>query len=222
MNSLDLNPALKVVSCTLSSTSSTSKVSRVKRVTYDLRVFCSPYMRVSKWFAGLFGRCPPMKWQRKELPSCSKLLMDNFGSLVNHSLAAPLRVVGKERHSISSGGCWSPRVVLKVLRWSKGSFSPSNCSSCGRRNFEGTRHSRTAMVKVNMPSWPFYLDSGLFSLWSRSSTRPSLFSFLWKGPSSPLLEYLVVFSDYLCHHPGWFLCDCLLVAVVASSLGTVW
>ena len=29
----------------------------------------------------------------------------DVGNFVNHSLAAPLRVAGKERHSISSGDC---------------------------------------------------------------------------------------------------------------------
>ena len=104
-NSLDFNLALKAVSYTLSSTSSTSKVPQVKRVTYDLTVSFSPCLMVNKWSTSLFGRCPPMKWWRKELPSCSKLSMDDVGSLVNHSLAAPLRVVGKKRYSISSGGC---------------------------------------------------------------------------------------------------------------------
>ena len=102
---------------------------------------------VSRWSAGLFRHCPPMKWWRKELPSYLKLSMDNVGSLVNHFLVASLSAVGKEWHSISSGGCWSPKVVLKVLRWSKGSFSPSKGSSYDRPNFEGIRHSRTAMVK---------------------------------------------------------------------------
>ena len=73
--------------------------------------------------------------------------MDEVDNFVNHSPAAPLRVVGKERHSISSGGCWRPRVVLKVLRWSWGSLSSSNGSSWGKRNFDGTRHSSTAAVK---------------------------------------------------------------------------
>ena len=127
--SLDRNPALKVVSCTLSSASFTSKVSRVKRFTYNLRVSFSPCLTVSRWSAGLLGRCTPMKWRRKALLNCSKLSTDNVGNLVNHSLTAPLRVVGKELHSISSGGCWRPNVVLKVLRWSWGSLSPSNDSS---------------------------------------------------------------------------------------------
>ena len=104
MNSLDFNPALKFVSCTLSLVSSTSKISRVKRFTYDLRVSFSPYLMVSKWSASLLGHCPLTKWRRKELPNCSKLSMNDVGNFVNHSLAAPLRVVGKEWYSISSGG----------------------------------------------------------------------------------------------------------------------
>ena len=73
--------------------------------------------------------------------------MDEVGNFVKHSLTAPLWVVGKDQHNISSRGCWRPRVVLKVLRWSKGSFNPSNGSSCGRWNFEGTGHSKTTVVK---------------------------------------------------------------------------
>ena len=73
--------------------------------------------------------------------------MDDVGNFVNHSLAAPLRVVGKEWHSISSGGCWRPRAILKVLRWSRGSFSLSNGSSWSRQNFGNIGHSRTAVVK---------------------------------------------------------------------------
>ena len=114
---------------------------------YDLRVSFSPCLMVSKWFAGHHGCYPPTKWHRKELLNCSKLSMDDVGNFVNHSLTAPLRVVEKERHSISSGGCWRPSVVLKVLRWSKGSLSPLNGSNWGSRNFDGTRHSRTTAVK---------------------------------------------------------------------------
>ena len=102
---------------------------------------------VNRWSAGLFGCCPLTKWRRKELLSCSKLSIDDVGSLVNHYLVAPLRVVGKERYSISLGGYWRPKIILKVLRWSKGSFSSTNGSSCGKRNFKGTGHSRTTMVK---------------------------------------------------------------------------
>ena len=91
------------------------------------------------------------------------------GSLVNYSLAAPLRIVGKERHSISLGDYWRPKVILKVLRWSKGSFNPSNGSSCGRRNFDGTEHSRTAMVKG---------ESLLLTILSKLQSVFSLIAFL--------------------------------------------
>ena len=119
----------------------------MKRFTYNLRVSFSPCLMVSKWFAGLLGYCPLMKWRKKELPNCLKLSMDDVGNFVNRFLAAPLRVVGKERHSISSGDCWRPKVVLKVLRWSKGSFIPLNGLSCGRQNFDDTGHSGTANMK---------------------------------------------------------------------------
>ena len=124
---------------------------------------------VSKWSVGLFKRCPPTKWWRKELPSYSKLSMDEVGSLVNHSLAAPLRVVVKERHSISSRGCWSPKVILKVLRWSKISFNPSNGLSWGRRNFKGIGHSTTTTVKC---------ESVLLTILSRLRSVLSLIAFL--------------------------------------------
>ena len=88
-----------------------------------------------------------MKWCKKALLNWLKLFKDEVGNFVNHSLAAPLRMVGKERHNISSSGCWRPRVVLKVLRWSWGSLSPSNGSSWGKQNFDGTGHLSTAAVK---------------------------------------------------------------------------
>jgi len=104
-NSLDFNLVLKAINYTLSSASSTSKVYRVKHFTYDLKVSFSPYLIVSRWSASLFGHCPPTKWHKKELLSCSKSSMDDVGNFMNHSLAASLRVVGKKRHNISLGGC---------------------------------------------------------------------------------------------------------------------
>ena len=104
-NSLDFNPALKVVSSTLSSTLSTSNVSQVKRFTYNLRISISPCLMVSKWVAILLKHCPSTKWRKKELSNCSKLSIDVAGNFVNHSLTASLRVVGNERHNILSRGC---------------------------------------------------------------------------------------------------------------------
>ena len=95
-NSLDFNPALKVVNCTLSLASSTSRVSRVKRFTYDRKVSFSPCLIVSKWSVGFLRRCPPTKCRKKALLNYSKLLMDEVGNFVNHSLTTPLRVVGKK------------------------------------------------------------------------------------------------------------------------------
>ena len=95
-NSLNINPALKVINYTLSLASSTSRVSQVKRFTYDLWVSFSLCLMVSKWSAGLFRRFLPMKWHKKALLNCLKLSMDDVSNFVNHSLAAPLSVVGKE------------------------------------------------------------------------------------------------------------------------------
>ena len=117
----------------------------MKCITYDLRVSFSPCLMVSRWYAGLFGRCPPTKWGTKELPNCSKLSMDDVGSLLNHTHSAPLRVVGMIMYLVR--GLLKTRVVLKVLRWSSKSFRPSNDSSYGRRNFEGIGHSRTFVEK---------------------------------------------------------------------------
>ena len=114
---------------------------------YDLNVSFSPCLIISRRSAGLFRCCPRTKWHKKELLSYLKSLMNEVGNFMNHSLAALLRVVGKEWHNISLGGCCRPKVVLKVLRWSKGSFNLPNGSSYGRQNFEGTGHSKIAIVK---------------------------------------------------------------------------
>ena len=44
-------------------------------------------------------------------------------------------------------GYWRPKVVLKVVMWSSGSFRPSNDLSYGRWNFEGIGHSSTLVMK---------------------------------------------------------------------------
>ena len=159
---------------------------------------------VSRWSAGLFGRYPPTKWHTKELPSCSKLSMDDVANLLNHTHPAPLRVVRKEQHNISSGGCCKLKVVLKVVMWSSISFRSSNNSSCGRWNFGDIGHSRTFMVKgesvlLTIPSsiWSVFsliafLNSSislLISLRRSEFTSFEVFSrwwssLLWLSPSS--------------------------------------
>ena len=117
-----------------------------------------------------------MKWRRKALLNCSKLSMDEVGNFVNHSLAAAFKVVGNERHSISSGGYWRPNVVLKVLRWSWGSLSPSNGLSWGRWNLKGKGHSKTAIVKGE--SVAFTILSKLWFVFSFRAFLTSSISFL--------------------------------------------
>ena len=131
---------------------------------------------VRRWSAVLFGRCLPTKWRTKEPLSCSKVSMDEVGNLLNHSRDAPLSVVGKERHRILSGGCWRPKVVLNVFKWSSGSFSPSKGSSWGNRNLEGTGHSWTAMV--NGESVFLTILSKLWSVFSLMAFLSSSISFL--------------------------------------------
>ena len=145
---------------------------------------------VSRWSVGLFRCCPPTKWRKKELLSCSKSSMDKIGNFVNYSLATPLRVVGKERHNISSDSCWRPKVVLKVLRWSKGSFNPSNGSSCGRWNFKGTRHFKTAVVKGE--SVFLTIRSKLRSVFSFIALLSSSISFLISQRRFEINSYGVV------------------------------
>ena len=168
-----------------------------------------------------------MKWRRKKLLNRSKLSMDEFGNFVNHSLAAAFRVVGNERHSISSGGGWRPNIVLKVLRWSRGSLSPSNGSSWGRRNLEGTGHSRTAVVKGesvaltilstlrSVFSFRAFLSSSISFLTSRSKSEFCSSEvvglwwalLLWLSPSSsglPLDSYWACWTCWSRNFISWF------------------
>ena len=41
--------------------------------------------------------------------------MDERMSFINNTLVAPLRVVGKDLHKISSRVCYKLRVILKVV-----------------------------------------------------------------------------------------------------------
>ena len=184
-----------------------------------------------------------MKWRRKALLSCSKLSMDEFGSFVNHSLAAAFRVVGNKRHSISSGGCWRPNVVLKVLRWFWGSLSPSNGSSWGRRNLEGTGHSRTAEVKGesvaltilstlrSVFSFRAFLSSSTSLLTSRSNSEFCSSGvaglwwalLLWLSPSSFELPLDSCWACWTCWSRSFISRFCLVSSsMVAARAWTCW
>ena len=116
-NSLDFNPALNVVSCTFSLASSSYNTYLLNCFTYDLNGSHSSCLIISKWFVGLFWRCPPKKWHTNEQLSCMKLSMDDQASLLNHTLAAPLKVVEKDQNKILLGVCCRPKVILKVIMW---------------------------------------------------------------------------------------------------------
>ena len=150
--------------------------------------------------------------------------MDDVGSLLNHTHVTPLRVVGKEMHNISSGDYWRPRVVLKVVMWSSGSFKPSNDLSCGRWNFEGIGHSSTLVMKgesvlLTIPS-KFWSVFSLITLLSSSislliSLRRSEFAssrvfgrqssfLLWLPSSSFQLVPERLSSCWSCNLISWF------------------
>ena len=128
------------------------------------------------------------------------------------------------RHNISLGGCWRPSVVLKVLRWSRGSLSPSNSSSWGRRNFDGTKHSRTAAIKgesvvltILSRLWSVFplmafLSLSISFLISRRRSEfgssgvvgPRRSSFLWLSPLSSWLALNWFSSYWSCSLISWF------------------
>ena len=59
------------------------------------------------------------------------------GSLLNHTLAGPFRVVGKALHMISTRTPKRCMVVLNMAIWSQGSWVPSYESRVGILNFQG-------------------------------------------------------------------------------------
>ena len=102
-------------------------------------------------------KLPPMKWQTNESLSCSKFATEDASNLLNHTLAALLRVAGKDLQITLFEVCWRFKIVLKALMWLRGSFVPSWNSSCDKRNFRGKGHSKSLAVKgksvhLSMPS----------------------------------------------------------------------
>ena len=120
INSLDFKPALKVVSCTLSSALSTSRTSLLNRFTYVHSNSLSFWLIINRCFASLFYCYPPTKWHTNKLLSCSKSSMDDWANLLSHTRATSLKVIGKDMHWISSGVCCRLKVILKVLYGPKG------------------------------------------------------------------------------------------------------
>lgn len=148
-----------------------------------------------------------MKWCTKELLSCLKSFKDDQVSLLNHTLAAPLRVVRKDLYKISSGVCCRLRVHLKVVIWSNGSLKPSNYLSWGRQNFGGKWHSKIFGVKG---------ESVIFTIPSRFLFVFSLIAFLSSSISFRMLlrrsllapSLLLLFSSSSFLLTSWFSSYC--------------
>ena len=93
--------------------SSISNTALLKHFTYSLRVSPSCCFTI-RYEVGLLWRWPPMKWQTKESLSCLKFAIDAVDNLLNHTLAAPLRVAGNDMQITSFGVCWRFNIVLNA------------------------------------------------------------------------------------------------------------
>ena len=137
MNRTELTPLWKAVNSNLSTISSTVKTSLLNWVMKDRELSLSPCSIVSRPDEERLCLCPPIKLLTNTLLNSSKK-PTVFGSiLLNHTHAAPLRVVGKALHIISSRTPWRCIVVLKVAMWSHESCVPSYESNEGILNLEG-------------------------------------------------------------------------------------
>ena len=92
--SLGNNPAWKVVRITWSSALSTYSSFLLNRVTYCFSDSPSTCWMLRRWPISFLCLFPPMKWRTKPLLSCSKSAIVPRGILLNHTLAAPLVLLG--------------------------------------------------------------------------------------------------------------------------------
>ena len=102
MNIFELTLLWKAANSNLSSISSIVKASLLKRVIKDLKLSLSPYFIVSRLDEKHLCFCPPIKLLTNNLLNSLKEPTVFGGILLNHTHAAPLRVVGKALHIISS------------------------------------------------------------------------------------------------------------------------
>ena len=123
-----------------------------------LKLSFSPYSMFNRLDKERFGLCPPTKLLTNNLLNSWKDVMVFGGSLLNHTLVGPFKVVGKTLHIILSRTPWRCMVVLNVAMWSKGSRVLSYESKAGILNLEGK-------------GW-LVIDAtkGEFVMWTRSST----------------------------------------------------
>ena len=102
MNKSELTPLYKAAKRILSSISSTNKVSLLKRLMKVLKLSFSPCSMFNTLDEEHFGLCPPTKLLTNNLLNSWKEVMVFGGSLLNHTLVGPFKVIGKTLHIISS------------------------------------------------------------------------------------------------------------------------
>ena len=96
-------PLVKAATKILSLASSIESASLLKRVMYDHSVSSSRCLMLIKHVVYFLYLCPPMKYEVNWALSSLKVLIEFGVNLLNQILAAPLSVVGKALHMISSG-----------------------------------------------------------------------------------------------------------------------
>ena len=141
---------------------------------------CSMFNRLDE---ECFYLCPPTKLLTNNLLNSWKEVMVFGGSLLNHSLVGPFKVIGKALHIILSETPWRCMVVMNVAMWSQGSRVPSYESRAGILNLEGKRWLVMEATKEES------------ILWMRSSTW---FTRLMKSFISSIILFIWSISLFKC------------------------
>ena len=152
-NSLDCSPLVNAVTKTLSLASSIKRASLLKQVTYDLRLSSSCYLMFNRLVEILLYLYHPIKWVMK-CPLNSLKVETVLGvSLLNHTLAGPLSVVGNTLHIIKSRTPCRCMRVLNDSRWLNGSHDPLYVSTCGIWNLARRGKEVTCTLKDESICW---------------------------------------------------------------------
>ena len=151
------------------------------------------------------------------------------GSLPNHTLAEPFKLVGKALHMILSETPWMCMVVLKVAMWSQGSLISSYESKVGILNLEGRGWLVMDTIKgesvlwIRSSTWFALFKESFISfmtlfIWSISLSKCGTLRVTipleWSPTSAPFST--ISFSEFcLCSSPQCYR-QCLLTSLVNS------
>ena len=113
----DCNLFMNTVTRTLSSDSSIKRASLLKWVTHDLRLSSYHCLMFNRLIEDLLYLCPSIKWVTKCSLNSLKVAMVLGASLLNHTFAGSLSVVGNTMHIISSETPYRCIRVLNDFRW---------------------------------------------------------------------------------------------------------